>query len=333
MDAFTYCERQSLILETIFNLKYMYRTMGRSATRATLTDVWFGTLLMENVTTINRMKEDNHKHTLFLVFIFSGMCNVRNRTFFVQSQQTQYNYSITPPFIPSFTDHHFYLSACTVIDHSPPSQVSTWIRYHYYHGVEHFTIYLNAKPDFWISYLHRYIEKGLLNVVEYTYPHHKYLYEQASALISCNRRYRFLSDFVLYSDVDEYMLTKNPDWRLSDVVHLYDSQFPSVNAFRVYNTFHACRNYSYKFWEFTNNLLEICPLRWKGVTRDGRWKQIVRPCRIPYVQVHHVSYAESLFISPQLDMVMLHFKLGFHRKPSENYAVNPIVFEGMKHPM
>ena len=311
----------------------MYKKVGRSETRATLTDVWSATILKENVTTINRMKEDNHKHTLFLVFTFSGMCKARNRTFFIQSQHSRFNYSITPSFIPTFRDHHFYLSACTVIDRSPPEQVSAWIRYHFYHGVEHFTIYLNAKPDFWYSYLHQFIENGLLNVVEYTYPRHKFLYEQASALISCNRRYRFLSDFVMYSDVDEYMLTMNPSWRLIDVVRMYDSQFPSVETFRVYNTFHACRNYSYKYWQQTNNILEICPLRWTGIIREGRWKQIVRPCRTPYVQVHHVSYADSIFINPQMDMVMLHFKFGFHRKPAEPYVVNPIVLEGMNHPM
>lgn len=53
-----------------------------------------------------------------------------------------------------------------------------------------------------------------------------------------------------------------------------------------------------------------------------RWKNIVRPAITPIIQVHHISYGISRYIDPSDDMVMLHFKMGMHKKPQVPYRVN-----------
>ena len=347
MDAFSYCEGTTLVMEAIFNIKYMAKQLSRKVAYKSLSETWTARLLEEGEegrggdekkvgqdsrVSLNTMKADNHKHTILTVFPFPNQCSVQTHTYYIHSVQSNYNYTVTPIFQPTFSQNHYYLAACTAIDKSPPGQVTAWLKYHFYHGVDHFTIYLNDRVDFWEHYLRNYTRSGLVNLVEYTYERHKAFFEQASILVTCNRRYRFASSLVMYSDVDEYMLTRNTDWRLVDVVKMYDRLFPTVDTFRIYNTFHACRNYSYSYWGRTQNLLEICPRRWEGIVREERWKQIVRPCQVPYVQVHHVSYADSLFINPKKDLVMLHFKMGCNRGPFEAYQLHSQVLEGVLNP-
>ena len=84
-------------------------------------------------------------------------------------------------------------------------------------------------------------------------------------------------------------------------------------------------------WHRSKDIRDICPRRAQKVTKDGRFKNIVRAGRTALVQVHHVSYASTLIVDHKKDMVMLHFKMGWHRKPSIPYDLNPVVIEGVKY--
>ena len=42
----------------------------------------------------------------------------------------------------------------------------------------------------------------------------------------------------------------------------------------------------------------------------------------PVIQVHHISYGVSFYMHHWKDMVMLHFKMGMHKKPQMPYDVN-----------
>ncbi|OAO13630.1 hypothetical protein AV274_4674 [Blastocystis sp. ATCC 50177/Nand II] len=329
MDAFTYCENDHLHLDAIFNIKYFVVTMKKRVAYKSLDDLWSAEY--RGVVVRNEMKKDNHKHTIVGTFTFPFGCDRHDGNFTVFSNSTHFSYSFAPSFIPSFTTPRYYLSACTSIDFSPHFQVLTWINHHYYEGVQHFTFYLNGRVADWQRLLRPYVEKGLVDVVEYTYPNHRFLFEQNSALNACHRRYRYASRFVLYNDVDEFMLPLNRTWRLVDVVRLYDTSFPQAEAFRVFNTFHSCRNYSYYMWGFKRDIRQICPLRAAKITREGRWKNIVRADRTPLVQVHHVSYGDSVLVDHKKDMVMLHFKMGWNKRPGVAYELNPIVEEGVKY--
>ena len=231
MDTFSYCIDDDLYMEAIFSLKYMYNACGRAATREALKDTWYA--IYKHQRSLNRIKWDTHKHSVITSFLFPHSCINQNQVFYIYSENTHFNYTFTAVHIPDFTTRKYYLAACTSIDQSHPMQVKAWLNYNYFHGVEHVTIYLNAKPDFWHNQLDHYVRHGYLDLVEYTYPNHRYLYEQPSALNSCNRRYLYASKFVIYNDVDEYFLPMNTTWRIVDVVHFYDNQFPKVAAFRV----------------------------------------------------------------------------------------------------
>ena len=231
MDAFTYCEDDHLHLDAIFNIKYFVVTSKKRVAYKSLDDLWFAQY--RNVVVKNEMMKDNHKHSIVTTFTFPFSCDSHDGDFLVFSNATRFSYNFTASYVPDFTTNRYYLSACTSIDASPENQVLAWLNYNYYQGVQHFTIYLNARVDFWRNQLHRYVEKGLLDLIEYTYPRHRFLFEQNSALNACNRRYRYASKFVIYNDVDEYFLPMNTTWRVIDVVRFYDASFPDVEAFRV----------------------------------------------------------------------------------------------------
>lgn len=57
----------------------------------------------------------------------------------------------------------------------------------------------------------------------------------------------------------------------------------------------------------------------------------MRADRTPLVQVHHVSYGDSVLVDHKKDMVMLHFKMGWNKRPGVAYELNPIVEEGVKY--
>ena len=99
----------------------------------------------------------------------------------------------------------------------------------------------------------------------------------------------------------------------------------------MFNVFHSCSSYSYFMWHRSKDSRDICPRRAQKVTKDGRFKNIVRVGRTALVQVHHVSYASTLVVDHKKDMVMLHFKMGWHKKPSIPYDLNPVVIEGVKY--
>ena len=90
----------------------------------------------------------------------------------------------------------------------------------------------------------------------------------------------------------------------------------------MYNTFHGCKNYSYFFSEHTSLIREICPYRYQKVIKEMRWKNILKPLMAPVIQVHHISYGVSFYMDHWKDMVMLHFKMGMHKKPQMPYDVN-----------
>lgn len=84
----------------------------------------------------------------------------------------------------------------------------------------------------------------------------------------------------------------------------------------MFNTFHSCRNYSYYMWGFKRDIRQICRCARRRSRARGRWKNIVRADRTPQVQVHHVSYGDSVLVDHKKDMVMLHFKMGWNKRPA-----------------
>ena len=74
---------------------------------------------------------------------------------------------------------------------------------------------------------------------------------------------------------------------------------------------------------------EVCNQRCKKVVKGERQKTIVRVRTTPYVQVHLIRYGKRMYINHNMDLVMVHFKLGFRRMPAVPMLQNPFVEQAL----
>lgn len=232
MDGFTYCEDSTLVVEALFNLKYMYVVAGRNKTRTSMTDTWVCTHAGKTETNLFRVDAD--KHIIITEFKFADQCSTASDPHYeIRSIHENHTYSIDLEFLPDFRVQRFYLSLCVFLENAPLAQVIAFINHHFFHGVQHFAFYINGNLPYWAEVLKAYVAHGIIDLVDFTLPYHRPFYEQQVMLNSCNRRYRYTTQFMIYCDVDEFFLPVNPDWRVVDVVRLYDLAYPNVDGFSV----------------------------------------------------------------------------------------------------
>ena len=112
-------------------------------------------------------------------------------------------------------------------------QVIAFINHYFFHGIQHFVFNINGNLEYWSKVLKRYSDHGIVDVVDFEYPTLKSFYDQQVVMNSCNRRFRYATQFMIQCDVDEFFLPLNPKWRIVDVVRLYDSVYPEMDAFSV----------------------------------------------------------------------------------------------------
>ena len=232
MDGFTYCEDETLVVEALFNLKYMYVVSGRNKTRISMTDTWVCTHAGQTET--NHYRVDPDKHIIITEFKFKNQCSTASDTHYaIRSLQENHSYSLDLEFLPDFRAQRFYLSLCVFLENAPLAQVIAFINHHFFHGVQHFAFYINGNLPYWEEKLRAYTTHGIIDLIDFTLPYHRPFYEQQVMMNSCNRRYRYTTQFMIFCDVDEFFLPVNPDWRVVDVVRLYDLAYPNVDGFSV----------------------------------------------------------------------------------------------------
>lgn len=232
MDSFSYCEGETLVAEFILNIRYMYMVIGRVNATKRITDTWV--CEHHGINTTNIFKHDNHKHVIIAEFKFNNSCHLQNDHGFRLYDTTHgYYYNTTVEFLPEFTQQRYYLSLCTSIESAPLSQVYAYVHHHFFHGVQHFVFYINGQLKYWNKVLAPYAEKGLVELIDFTFPNHRPFFEQAAIINSCGRRYRYHSQFMIFTDVDEFFIPLNSTWRVVDVVRLYDMVYPRFDGFSV----------------------------------------------------------------------------------------------------
>jgi hypothetical protein len=106
-----------------------------------------------------------------------------------------------------------------------------WVDHHLRNGVEHFTFYLNDNEDYWWNCLSNLERRGIVSLVNFTFPHHRQFYEQQAAMNSCGRRSRYTTRYLVQCDIDEFMVSFDPNYTLLDYVHFYEERNPKVSAF------------------------------------------------------------------------------------------------------
>lgn len=232
MDGFSYCEGTTLVVEALFTIRYMYIPIGRLNTLEYVKDKWICEHHGKNASNIFRY--DSYKQMIITEYKFMNSCHLGNdHSYILYDISHPYQYHITLEFLPDFTQQRYYLSLCTSIEKAPPNQVLAYIHHHFFHGVQHFAFYLNGQFNFWKKVLQPYANTGLVDLIDFTFPHHRPFFEQTTIINSCARRYRYTSQFMIFSDVDEFFLPINTTWRIIDVIKLYNQVFPTVDAFSV----------------------------------------------------------------------------------------------------
>ena len=336
IDAFSYCEDTTYVVEAIFNLRYMYIYAKRTPTREALNDQWF--CIHDSTIRPNLYPVDNHHHVIGALFKFEGHCvqpTLPPQSLQVQfySNTTHHQYRLEVEFLPSFTNQRWYLSLCTMIENVPASQVRVFLNHHLAYGVQHFIMYVNSGLANWQSQLQPYLQRGLLELVDFSVPNHGPFYEQAAALNSCNRRQRYATQYMIYSDVDEFFFPNNPSLLLPHVIQMYAEAYPYADAFSIRNTFYDCLYYgSESQWKNARKVTDFCTRRWTKVVKGLRQKNIVRVRTTPFVQVHEISYGWRMYMNHHEDMYMLHLKTGMRHKPGTEIVYNDFVSKVLSDP-
>ena len=232
MDGFSYCEGSNLMVEVIFNLKYMNDEVDREILIASMKDTWI--CIHHGMTVQNVYPLDPHKHIIITLFNFTNQCSTANDHHYeIRAVEGKYVYSLSLEFLPYFHTQRFYLTSCIFLNKAPEKQVIAFINHYFFHGVQHFVFNINGNLEYWSKVLKRYSDHGIVDVIDFEFPVKKKAYDQQVVMNSCNRRLRYATQFMIHDDVDEFFLPLNPKWRIVDVVQMYESLYPEMDAFSV----------------------------------------------------------------------------------------------------
>ena len=229
MDSFAYYENDSLIVEAIFNLKYLRVPIEeRDLIAKSPCIAW-----VDGNAANNTFEYDCVYHSIVTVFTFGkGNRGTRLNVTLLHVYTGSY-YDIQPHLIADFTKRRYYLSSCTSIANVHLDRVRMWLYYYFYQGVEHTTVFANMRYSYWRNALQPFIENGLLDVVDMEFINHTSFNEQLVALQICNRHYRYASRFVIYDDIDEFFMPLDTRKTVRSVIEQYDKDYPNALAFQV----------------------------------------------------------------------------------------------------
>lgn len=94
----------------------------------------------------------------------------------------------------------YHVSVCQIFKDEAP-YLREWIEYHLLIGVDHFYFYDNNSSDDYAHVLQPYLEKGIVTLVKWPKEH-----AQTEAYEDCIRRFRKESDWIGFTDVDEFVV-------------------------------------------------------------------------------------------------------------------------------
>lgn len=127
------------------------------------------------------------------------------------------------------TPKKYYLSVCTIFKNES-AYLKEWLEYHLLVGVEHFYLYNNFSEDNYKEILSPYIDSGVVDLIDWPVPQ-----GQPSAYEDCFNKTRTLTNWILFIDIDEYVVPRY-ELTISDWLKHYEF-YPSVAMYwRVFGT-------------------------------------------------------------------------------------------------
>jgi hypothetical protein len=138
------------------------------------------------------------------------------------------------PFCPSrdaILGYRYNLTACTSVQGASKFLLPEWLEYHFIQGYEHVTIFANEDPHEARQLLKPYMEKGLVEIVDWDWPVTNFMQQQA-ADNDCIQRYKGMAMWVAIHDVDEYMQPMEPGQTVAGFLHK-NGHFKHIGALQV----------------------------------------------------------------------------------------------------
>ena len=164
MDGFSYCEGSNLMVEVLFNLKYMYDEVDREIVIASMKDTWI--CIHHGITVQSEYPLDPHKHVIITVFNFTNQCSTADDHHYeIRAVEGKYNYSLNLEFLPYFQTQRFYITMCIFIKKALEKQVIAFINHYFFHGVQHFVFNINGNLEYWSKVLKRYSDQTSMEIL------------------------------------------------------------------------------------------------------------------------------------------------------------------------
>lgn len=202
--------------------------------------------------------------------------------------------------LPKIEGKPKYLHICT--QNYPEHQVSLmqWALWHVMQGFSMPTIYLVSDSYHQFKTTLNYsIHQGLIRFIIWDWPYNKNFIQQQGGQLSCIYRSRKRYEWVLLSDVDEFLFSSN--LKIKDVIRQYDND-TEIGALKVCNHFYFESDNS-----SCNRIIDNFDQSDRICDYD-RGKCIVRPENVDYISVHTVTKGKKVELIPNITMKSAHLK-------------------------
>jgi hypothetical protein len=96
-------------------------------------------------------------------------------------------------------DYKYTVSLCGIFKNEG-KYLDEWIQYHLVVGIDHFYLYNNNSDDNYLEILQPYIEKGIVDLIEWPFEH-----SQMDAYEDCYKKHKDDTNWITFIDVDEFI--------------------------------------------------------------------------------------------------------------------------------
>jgi len=127
-----------------------------------------------------------------------------------------------------------YLTICAIFQNEA-QWLKEWIEYHLLVGVDSFLLYENNSSDGWQAVLQPYIDKGVVEIVDWSSREGGFPKQQADAYNDGLQRLKQKSEWVAFIDTDEFICPIEND-SVADFLRAYEEFGGVVLNWRLYGT-------------------------------------------------------------------------------------------------
>lgn len=158
--------------------------------------------------------------------------------YFLQSLLVSFLIFLNKLFNKVTTEYKYTVCLCGIFKNEGKF-LDEWIQYHLVIGIDHFYLYNNNSDDNYLEILQPYIEKGIVDLIEWPFEH-----SQMDAYEDCYKKHKDDTNWITFIDVDEFICPIATDniksWLSSYInypgVAVYWKQFGSTGKLYHDNT-------------------------------------------------------------------------------------------------